>query len=193
MMMALAEEKNKIRIKLLQKMHSVITEEIERRSQHVKENIKKLSIYKNANSIMVYYPLKGEVDLLGMIRKDLEFKVKRVAFPVIKQGELVPYCIKDLEKDFCRGSLGIKEPDTTKTSPLPIDELDLVLVPGLAFDRTRNRLGRGKGFYDRFLKRCPAKTKKVGVAFEFQILENLPVSIPNDEKLDLVVSENSCI
>ena len=76
---------------------------------------------------------------------------------------------------------------------IDIEEIDMIIVPGLAFDREKNRLGRGAGFYDRFLKRINPPTKKIGIAFEFQVLENLPIHPPVDEKVDTVVSENFLI
>ena len=61
------------------------------------------------------------------------------------------------------------------------------LVPGLAFDRSGNRLGRGKGYFDRFLKNLPGAVKKIGLAYDFQILESIP-TFPHDIPVDLVIS-----
>ena len=66
----------------------------------------------------------------------------------------------------------------------------MILVPGLGFDRARNRLGRGAGFYDRFLKKIKPPTTKVGIAFDCQIVERLPIHQSLDETVDIVVGEN---
>ena len=142
---------------------------------------------------MAYYPLRGEVDILRKIRKDLGSK--RFCFPVmdLKAKNLRIFEITNLDEDFCVGAWGVMQPDTEKTKEVDIKEIDVVIVPGLAFDRQRNRLGRGAGFYDRFLQDITPSTKKVGIAFEFQILENLPTNLSWDQKVDTVVSENFII
>jgi 5-formyltetrahydrofolate cyclo-ligase len=141
---------------------------------------------------MVYFPLRGEIDTTEMVRKESE---KRFCFPVmdLEKKELKAFEVKNLESDFVRGPYGIKQPDTKRTKEVDIKDIDLVVVPGLAFDYQRNRLGRGGGFYDRFLKKLSPPTKRVGVAFDFQILERLPIHLAFDEKVDIVVSEHSVI
>lgn len=191
--MVLEREKQGIREKLLERLLSLTKNEIKRRSKDVEDRLSELPIYKQAKVIMVYYPLRGEVDILRKIRKDLGSK--RFCFPVmdLKAKNLRIFEITNLDEDFCAGAWGVMQPDTEKTKELNIKEIDVVIVPGLAFDRQRNRLGRGAGFYDRFLQDITPPTKKVGIAFEFQILENLPTNLSWDQKVDTVVSENFII
>ncbi len=139
---------------------------------------------------MAYYPLPGEVDILGLIRK--ASKEKQFCFPVvdIKERALRVFRASRLEEDFIRGPYGIMEPDTKKTEPVDIKGIDLVIVPALAFDRSKNRLGRGGGFYDRFLRSLSASAHKVGLAFDFQILESLPFDSRLDVKVDAIASEH---
>lgn len=87
-----------------------------------------------------------------------------------------------------RSSLGILEPVRDENKVIPISELDLVVVPGLAFDKGGNRLGRGAGYYDRFLAKLPGRTLKVGLAFDFQVLNYVPAVDGQDVALDLVIS-----
>ena len=191
--MVLEREKQGIRQKLLERLLSLTKNEIKRRSKNVEDKLSELPIYKQAKVIMVYYPLRGEVDILRKIRKDLGSK--RFCFPVmdLKAKNLRIFEITNLDEDFCVGAWGVMQPDTEKTKEVDIKEIDVVIVPGLAFDRQRNRLGRGAGFYDRFLQDITPPTKKVGIAFEFQILENLPTNLSWDQKVDTVVSENFII
>lgn len=183
-------EKAQLRKILLEKLLTLTKEEVKRRSQNVERSLSNHSIYRQAKTVMVYYPLKGEVDILEMIRKD--FGSKRFCFPLIRldENQIIPFEVQDLEKDFVKGPFGIKQPDPQRTKELDIKEIDLVIVPALAYDRKRNRLGRGGGFYDRFLKTIQSPAKRIGVAFDFQILEDLPVHLPFDEKVDEVVSES---
>ncbi|MCK4810299.1 MAG: 5-formyltetrahydrofolate cyclo-ligase [Candidatus Omnitrophica bacterium] len=187
--MVIMKEKEIIRKKLLERLLSLTIKELERRSKNVGKKIQKLSEYIDAKCVMVYYPLKGEVNILGIVRKTLN--KKRVCFPLIKDRDLVPYRVKDLEKDFIRGPLGVRQPNPELTEEVKLEDLDLVIVPGLAFDYSGHRLGRGAGFYDRFLKKLPEKTKIVGVAFNLQILENLPHKFLQDEKVDILITDTS--
>jgi len=190
MKMVLEREKQGMRQKLLERLLSLTKNEIKRRSKDVEDRLSELPIYKQAKVIMVYYPLRGEVDILRKIKKDLGSK--RFCFPVmdLEAKNLRIFEIANLDEDFCVGAWGVMQPDTEKAKEVDIKEIDVVIVPGLAFDRQRNRLGRGAGFYDRFLQNITPPTKKVGIAFEFQIMENLPTNLSWDQKVDTVVSEN---
>lgn len=191
--MVLEREKQGTRQKLLERLLSLTKEEIKRRSKNVENKLSELPIYKQAKVIMVYYPLQGEVNILDKIRKDIGSK--RFCFPVmdLKAKNLRIFESTRLDEDFVLGPMAVMQPDTKKTKEVDIKEIDMVIVPGLAFDRQKNRLGRGAGFYDRFLRNITPLTKKVGIAFEFQILENLPANLSHDQKVDTIVSENFVI
>lgn len=191
--MVLEREKQGIRQKLLERLLSLTKEEIKRRSKNVEDKLSELSIYRAAKVIMAYYPLQGEVDILDKIRKDIGSK--RFCFPVmdLKAKNLRIFESANLDEDFVLGPWAVMQPDTKKTKEVDIKEIDMVIVPGLAFDKQRNRLGRGAGFYDRFLRNITPLTKKVGLAFKFQILENLPTNLSHDQKVDTIVSEDSVI
>ncbi len=142
---------------------------------------------------MFYYPLETEVNLLGIIRGAL--RQKRVCFPVIdlENGDLIPYEINDLNKDFAIGPWGIMQPSEERARKTELQDIDLVVVPGVAFDKAKNRLGRGKGFYDKFLQKLGEKTAKVGIAFDFQVIRHVPSYPHKYEKVDALVTENFCI
>ncbi len=189
MEMVLEREKQEVRQKLLERLLSLTKNEIKRRSKNVEDKLSELPLYKKAKVIMVYYPLRGEVDILSKVRRDLGNK--RFCFPVmdLEAKNLRIFEITNLDQDFIPGSRGVMQPDTERTKEVDIKEIDMVVVPGLAFDKEKNRLGRGAGFYDRFLQNITTPTKKVGIAFEFQILENLPTNLSWDQKVDTIVSE----
>lgn len=184
-------QKADLRQNLLGKILSLTKEEIKRRSVNVINNLYNWSKYKNAKCIMVFFPLRGEVDILEMIRK--AFGTKKICFPVmdLKSKDLSAYAVNNLTDDFVLGPYKVRQPDIKKTKEVTVSELDMVIVPGLAFDKHKNRLGRGAGFYDRFLSKLSPQTQKVGIGFDFQILESLPISLTHDQKVDTVVSENS--
>jgi 5-formyltetrahydrofolate cyclo-ligase len=189
MIMVVEKEKKDLRQMLLERLLSLTREELKRRSKNVQKRLSNLPIYKEAKVIMAYYPLRGEVDILGMIRKAIN---KRFCFPVMDlvTGDLRAFEVTNFDEDFIIGPHGVREPNTAKTKEVDIKEIDMVIVPGLGFDRARNRLGRGAGFYDRFLKKTKPPIIKVGIAFDCQILERLPIHQSLDETVDIVVGEN---
>ena len=189
----IVKDKEDLRKKLLAKLLALTCEERKRRSQMVEKNISDFSLYQQAKVIMVYYPLKGEVDLLGIVRKALG--KKKICFPVIDlpNNNLIPYLAGNLTKGFSRGPYGVIQPEVNQTQSMPTEDIDLVLIPGLAFDIRKNRLGRGGGFYDRFIKKLSVHTKTIGVAFNFQILKDLPVSIPQDECVDFLITDSQIL
>jgi 5-formyltetrahydrofolate cyclo-ligase len=184
-------EKRELRKKLLGMLLSLTKEEIKRRSGNVKDILSNLQIYRDAKTVMAFFPLKGEVDLLGMIRMALG--IKRFCFPVMDAaiGKLRVFQVTDLERDFLPGPYGVMQPDVNRMMEVDVKDIDLVIVPGLAFDRKKNRLGRGRGFYDRFLRDLSPSVRTVGAGFDFQILESLPIHPSNDEKVGFVAGESS--
>ena len=191
--MVLKRQKQEVRQRLLERLLSLTKNEIKRRSNNVEDKLSELPIYKKSKVIMVYYPLCGEVDILSKIRRDLGSK--RFCFPVmdLEAKNLRIFEVANLDGDFVLGPWGVMQPDTRRTKEVSITEIDMVVIPGLAFDKKKNRLGRGAGLYDRFLQNIATPTKKVGIAFEFQILENLPTNLSWDQKVDTIVSENIVI
>jgi len=191
--MKLSTEKEKIRKILLKKVFSLTGKEILIRSNRIKDNLCSLPIYKNSKIIMSYYPMKGEVDILGMMEEALS-QNKRICLPVIdlEKNDLYPFEVKNLN-DCILGPFDIRQPDTEKSKKVDIKDIDIILTPAIAFDYNKNRLGRGKGFYDRFLKKINKNTIKIGLAFDFQILESLPIHTKIDQKVSILVTERFII
>lgn len=123
---------------------------------------------------MFYASFKGEVDTFSLMQRAMELH-KRVALPLVWKEEkrIMAVVVRSLQ-ELKPGAYGIPEPVDHGDNRLDPSELDLVVVPGLAFDRDHNRLGRGAGYYDRFLSQVPAATPTIALAYDFQVLESLP-------------------
>jgi len=142
-------------------------------------------IYKNSKLIMLYMPIGNETDTSHIIKRALA-DGKELVFPVTAKdsGEITPYyATKDTE--FSKGAFSVREPLGTKVA----DEsfIDVVLVPGIAFDRKGNRIGFGKGCYDKFLSRLNAVF--VGFCYEFQVCDEI-ASDEHDIRMDYIITEN---
>jgi len=173
--------KNKFRSELLKKLKSHKEDERLDKSSKIAKKLFLLKEYVQAKTVLFYLSLDGEVDTVRMIKKSIE-QGKRVAVPVIRKEtrELVPSLLKDYDAELARGPYGTRHPKEEYIRPIPLEALDLVVVPGLAFDKAGNRLGRGLGYYDRFLCRLPKDIPTVGLAFDFQVVSDFPPLEPHD-------------
>lgn len=144
---------------------------------------------KRAVTIAFYISYKDEVETAEMIERAVRTG-KRVCAPVSRACErrLDMVCIGGIDGETQEGAHGILEPIETKGRLVKADEIDVVILPALAFDRTGGRLGYGCGYYDRFLKGIKGEAVSIGLAFEAQIVAEVPFE-PHDVKADYIVTE----
>jgi 5-formyltetrahydrofolate cyclo-ligase len=147
------------------------------------ERIENLPSFSSARTLALYHALPGEVPTLGLLHR--WSGSKRLALPVVTgDGEMV-FREYTREDDLATGAFGIAEPASGRE--IPPEEIDLAIVPGLAFDASGHRLGHGKGFYDRFLSRPDAAhIHKVGLCPPGALVSEVP-SEPHDVKMDEVI------
>ena len=144
-----------------------------------------------ADALLMFAPLPDELDLWPALYA-LKDAGKRVVLPKcrIDRRELICVEVGDFEAGLTRGALGILEPNSGRD--IDPDELDVVLSPGRAFDRNGNRVGRGAGYYDRFFARDGFRAFVCGVAFDCQMLPEIPVQ-PHDVPVDGIVTESGLV
>ncbi len=130
-----------------------------------------------------------EIDPEPALRRLREEGV-RVAYPRVSQQELDLHEVAD-PADLVLAAYGIREP-RPEAPRVHLNEIDALLVPAVAFDRRGFRLGYGGGFYDRFLARLPEDTLRIGVAFDEQLLDELPRE-PHDEPVDFIVTPSTVL
>lgn len=162
-----------IRTKILRVLKNQKEDELFRKSLKIMGALFRNKLFKQAKTVMFYVSLRSEVNTTDMIKEALKLG-KKVVVPVCTGNRTMEPC--QLKKDgvLRPGPYGILEPARKK--PVDLEELDLVIVPGLAFDTRGRRLGRGKGFYDCFLASLPEGCRSIGVAFDFQILPSIPAA-----------------
>lgn len=177
--------KKQIRSKILLKLKTQKEEDRERKSRIIKEKLFRTREFLQAKTIMFYISFDGEVNTENMI-KEAKRLGKIIAVPICKDGtRAIVSCLLPNKARLKKGPYGICEPAVKK--PVHLEDLDLVIVPGIAFDKKGNRLGRGRGCYDYFLKRVPRCAASIGLAFDFQILPSLP-AFPTDVDVSRVIS-----
>lgn len=177
-------DKNELRYKM--KSLRVVMSESSRHTaaEEVFNRLEQTAAFLLADRIMMYHSLPDELSTHAFLKKwsgKKKFYLPRVNGADL---EVLPYDESRLEL----GSFHIEEPTGREvTNP---EDIEVVIVPGVAYDRKGRRLGRGKGFYDRFLRHTRAT--KIGVGYEFQLLEELPIE-PHDVPMDIVVTQYSTI
>ena len=144
--------------------------------------------FKDAGTIMVFLSIAGEVNTSYIIKNAFEAG-KKVTVPKInwKKKTMKAVELKSLDHPLETVRMGLREP--VDAEPVKIGEIDLIIVPGLAFDEKLNRLGRGGGYYDQYLAKENCKAVKCGIAFDLQVLEEIPAD-ENDIKMDMIITEN---
>lgn len=154
-------------------------------SLQICSHLRQQEIWQTANSILFFSPLPDEPDIWPLLEAAHTLG-KTVALPrfAADTNAYTAACLLDLRSDFPIGRFGIREPAAT-CAEIPLNRLDLVLVPGVAFQSDGCRLGRGKGFYDRLL--AAVRGTKCGVAFDEQIVEAIPVG-PLDVRLNCIIT-----
>lgn len=177
------EQKKALRkeIRNLKKLQTQEQKEIA--STAIFETIEKQSFFKNAETVMVYWSMKDEVITHDAVQK--WHKEKRIILPCVK-GNILELREFTGMKSMIRGEhFGILEP----TGPLftDIGALDLILIPGVAFDIKNNRMGRGKAYYDDLLR--VTNTLKVGICYDFQLLDSVPTDV-HDIPMDKVITDS---
>lgn len=176
-------EKNEIRRKI-KAMKSMLleTEKLES-AERVFERLEQTAAFIMANKILMYHSLPDELSTHRFLRKwadRKQFYLPRVNGVNL---DILPYDESRLEL----GSFHIEEP--TGQNTVNADEIEVIVVPAVAYDRKGNRLGRGKGFYDRLL--ASTRATKIGVAYEFQLVDEVPTE-PHDVAMDIVISPEGC-
>jgi len=164
--------KEQIRSKILLRLKTQKEETRERKSKLILEKLLRQEEFIKAKVVMFYIAFNGEVNTTEMI-KEAGRLGKLVTVPVCTKNRLtLRPAILGENTDFEKGPYGVYEPLVKRY--IRLEDLDLVIVPGVAFDKKGNRLGRSKGCYDRFLKKIPKDTTSIGLAFDFQILPAVP-------------------
>ncbi len=167
--------------------------EISAKSGAIGRRLEQLPFYPEAQAIMFFLSFRSEVDTAGMVRDNLA-RGRRVFVPkAVHEGrELIPSELFNYEKDLAPGYYGIPEPQAGALRPVDPGEIDLLIVPGVAFDLQGNRLGYGGGYYDRFFERLRPGVPLVALTFELQLVEQVPVE-PWDRRMDWLVTEKRVI
>lgn len=153
------------------------------RSESIMRQVEQLSEFQKARTLLLYWSMDDEVQTHDFVNR--WYKEKCVLLPCVDGDDLRLRRYTGSECMQAGEQFGIGEPTGPEFTNL--DTIEMIVVPGVAFDKQNNRMGRGRGFYDRLLKTTP-NACKVGVAFDFQMFVSIPVE-PFDVPMNIVISE----
>ncbi len=186
-------EKENLRRYILRLRDRLSIGEVQQKSEDITDQILLLHEFVRARGIACYVNKDTEVDTRILIRKALD-RQKHVLIPVIKKGEVDLFFseIKDLGKELTRGTFGVPEPKPEFVRPFGLDAIDLIIVPGIAWDKNGYRLGWGRGYFDRVLQKLPPHVKSAGLAFNLQLINQVPRD-QFDVPVNMVITESRVI
>ncbi|KGG80248.1 5-formyltetrahydrofolate cyclo-ligase [Caloranaerobacter azorensis H53214] len=185
--------KNELRKKILNKRKELSNEDVLSLSNKIIDLLINTTFYKNANYIMTYIDFRNEVKTEKLIKKSLEIG-KKIIIPIslTKSRKLLLSELKDYDNELTIGTYGILEPKKEFIREVSAEILDLIIVPGVVFDKRGYRIGYGGGYYDRFLLNIDKSVPKVALAFDFQVVEKIDKE-KHDIPVDYIITEKGVI
>lgn len=186
-------KKADIRSLILKERELMTPEDVAVRSKNIHERLFSMKQFIEAKAIMAYASFRNEVDTMPIIERCLKSD-KKVFLPLADRTSknLFVYKINDFSKNTNIGSFGIPEPKKECEKITIFDEIDICLIPGIAFDCLGNRIGWGMGYYDSFLKNLPQKTAKYGLGYDFQLVEPFETT-GKDVPIDALITESKTL
>ena len=184
-------EKRELRRVVKERFRALDAEEKQQKSAAVVLLLGEILAQREASVVALFSPMNDEVQIAPLVEKLAKEGRCRVVLPRVEsmadgEAEMEFYDYEPTQ--LAVGAFGIIEPQAGE--PCEASEIDVMVVPGVAFDRNGGRLGRGKGYYDRYISREEFRAECIGVCFDFQLFDELPTE-PHDRAMDMVVSDNS--
>lgn len=187
-------DKNAIRKEMKLKREMLPAHEARSLSASAVHNFLSLPEYRNAVVVMSYIHFGNELKTDTLVQKCLE-DGKRLAVPLVEEtdaGRAITPCEIFSTSELKPGTFGIPEPFGRSVRRLAPDVVELAAVPGLAFDIYGNRIGYGAGFFDSFFRKSANRCLKIGLAFDFQVLDEIPYE-EQDIPMDIIITDKRVI
>lgn len=184
--------KSELRQEMTTARNNLSGSEVRSLSSSILSRLEDMSFYKEASLIFIYVNFQKEVKTKPLIQRALDAG-KRIAVPAcIPKGKIILPCEISSLNELVPGTWGILEPQEDSRKVVPAEEIDLAVVPGLAFDRHFNRLGYGAGYYDRFLPKLRKNAVKAGICYSVQLIDQLPVDV-YDVAMDVIITDTEVL
>ena len=183
--------KNDFRKQVIESRKNKDSEFISINSQIITEKLLSMDCIQQASTIMLYLDFNNEVKTDQLITKLISLR-KTVTSPVTIKDErkLIPYEIINLKEGINIGTYGIREPNKDLSNEIDVKNIDVLIVPAVAYDKNCYRLGYGGGYYDRFIEHLRDDAITIGIAFDLQLFDSIPKE-EHDAQLNYIITESS--
>lgn len=187
------EKKQEIRNDVIKFLNSMSVKERAEKTKAIEDRLFDFANFLEANISLLYMNGRYEVETKNIINKTFEYN-KIVVLPAYTMEKHKTRLMKidNMDTNLISGPKGVLEPDENKCKEVPIECIDIAIIPGIAFDEKGARIGSGTGFYDRLIPELPITTRKVALAFEDQIIQQIPME-SHDKHVDIIVTNERII
>ena len=187
------EKKQEIRNEISTRFNLLSNDVLEANTRIIENRLFEFANFLESKIVMLYVNAENEVPTTNIIKRAYEFN-KIVVLPSFDTVKSTMKLMKvdHPDKDLIAGPRGILEPDRSKCKPVPLDSIDIAIVPGIAMDEKGGRIGSGDGYYDRIIPDLPMTTRKVGLVFEGQLVPQVPME-SHDKHVDIIITEKRVI
>jgi 5-formyltetrahydrofolate cyclo-ligase len=187
------QTKDDIRGNIQRALAALSDKEIKDKTLRIEKRLFEFANFLEANIVLLYINSNCEVSSLNIIERCLNYK-KIVILPafVSTKYEMKLMKIDNLDTDLTLGPRNILEPDPNQCNIVPIECIDIAIIPGIAFDEKGGRIGSGDGYYDRLIPKLPITTRKVALTFEDQIVPQIQMEA-HDRHVDIIITEKRII
>lgn len=187
------EKKKEIIAEVEAVLDALPPEEKSRKQKTIEERLFGFANFMEAKVVLLYLAKLSEVETLDIIKRSLEGG-KVVVLPVFNResSKTTLYKVENSPEDLIDGPDGCLVPDPGRCKTVPINHIDIAIVPGQAFDEKGGRIGIGDKFYDKFVQKLPITTRKVAIAFEEQVIAQVPTDSRN-KHIDIIVTDTRTI
>jgi len=185
--------KSQIREEIAEKFAALSANEIAEKTKAIENRLFDFANFLESKITLLYVNNKHEVLTENILKRAYSYN-KIVVLPVYntENFEMELKKVDNLEKDLNPGPRDILQPDESRCKVVPIDKIDIAIIPAVALDEKGGRIGSGKGYYDRLIPRLAITTRKVALAFEEQIIPQVPIE-SHDKHVDIIITENRVI
>jgi len=187
------EKKHELR-KDIEKRIAVLSEgEFAKKNKAIEQRLFEFANFLEARIVLFYVNIGCEVATINLIKKSYEYN-KIVVIPIFNRTNNTYKLMKvdNIDTDMVEGPRKIKEPNPLKCKVVPIECIDIAIIPAIAMDEKGGRIGPGDGFYDRLIPELPVTTRKVGLAIENQVIPQIPME-SHDKYVDIVITDERVI
>jgi len=187
------ESKDDIRNRVVTAIQALSEEALAEKTSKIGNRLFEFANFLESNISLLYMPQQFAVDTTRIVQRCFDYR-KIVALPAFdtEKHQMQLFKVDEFDADMRLGPRDILEPEPERCKVIPIERIDIAIIPGIALDEKGGRIGSGEGYYDRFIGKLPITTRKVALSLECQIVQQVPME-SHDKFMDIIITEERII